>query len=96
MKVNQAPAKASTPVRLGDRVEAFVDRPRILEVRGLVEKRVSAPAAATCYIDHSPPLVRKRRMPPAPRRERGMGRPTKRERRQMDRVRARDIDEESP
>jgi ribosome-associated heat shock protein Hsp15 len=94
VKVNEATAKASTPVKIGDRVETFIDRRRVLEVVVIVEKRVGAPAAATCFIDHSPPVVPKRRQPPAPRRERGMGRPTKRERRHFDRVRARETAEE--
>ncbi len=87
MRVNGAPAKASAQVKVGDRVEAFVERQRVLVVTALIDKRVGAAIAATCFIDHSPPAVPKRRMPPAPRRERGMGRPTKRERRQMDRAR---------
>ena len=82
-------AKASTMVKVGDRVAAFVERQRILEVSAVIEKRVGAPVAATCYIDHSPQVIVKRRQPPAPRRERGMGRPTKRERRQLDEVRER-------
>ena len=56
---------------------------RTVEVRQLLEKRVGAALAADSYIDHTPP--------PPPReervaeRERGAGRPTKRERRQLDR-----------
>lgn len=87
VRVNGGPAKASTHVKPGDRVEAFVERQRILEVVALIEKRVGAPAAAKCFIDHSPPAPVVKRQPPAPRRAPGMGRPTKRERRQLDRVR---------
>lgn len=94
VKVNGATAKASNVVKIGDRIEAFVDRPRVLVVSAVIGKRVGAPVAATCFVDHSPPPVPKRRMAPAPRRERGMGRPTKRERRQLDRARARDLDVE--
>ena len=32
VRVNRGAAKASTPVKVGDRVEAFVERERILEV----------------------------------------------------------------
>lgn len=87
VRVNDATAKAATPVKVGDRVRAFVDRERILEVTALIEKRVGAPDAAKCFVDHSPPVVRKKRVAPAPRRPQGMGRPTKRERRQLDRAR---------
>ena len=89
VKVNDATAKASTTIKAGDRILTFVERQRILEVTAVIDKRVGAPVAAKCFIDHSPPVVAKKRQPPAPRRERGMGRPTKRERRQLDRVRAR-------
>jgi len=87
VRVNRVAAKASTSVKIGDRVEAFVERPRVLEVVSVIEKRVGAPIAAKCFIDHSPPVPVVKRQPPAPRRAPGMGRPTKRERRQMDRLR---------
>ncbi|HEX3425039.1 MAG TPA: RNA-binding S4 domain-containing protein [Acidimicrobiales bacterium] len=89
VKVNGSPAKPATTVRVGDRVEAFVGRQRVLEVVRVIDTRVGAPIAATCVVDHSPP--------PPPREERstgllrptGYGRPTKRDRRQMDRLRSR-------
>ncbi|HTJ59898.1 MAG TPA: RNA-binding S4 domain-containing protein [Candidatus Saccharimonadales bacterium] len=87
VRVNRSPAKASTPVKVGDRVEAFVERPRILEVVALRDKRVGAAVAATCFIDHSPPAPVVRREPRVFVREPGAGRPTKRERRQIDRLR---------
>ena len=87
VKVNGAPAKAAHPVRVGDRVEAYVhDRQRVLEVVQIIEKRVSAPLAAECLVDHSPP--------PPPKewyldvaRDPGAGRPTKKDRRHLDRFR---------
>jgi len=89
VKVNGSTAKPATTVRVGDRVEAFSGRQRVLEVVRVIDTRVGAPIAATCVVDHSPP--------PPPREERdtglvwapGGGRPTKRDRRQMDRVRSR-------
>lgn len=87
VKVNRATAKASTPLKVGDRVQAFFGRERILEVVVLIDKRVGPAVAATCFVDHSPPAPVVRRQPPMPKRERGAGRPTKRERREMDRVR---------
>jgi len=87
VRVNRAPAKSSTPVKVGDRVEAFVERQRILEVAVVIDKRVGAAVAATCLIDHSPPAPVVRRLPRVAVRERGAGRPTKRERRELDRLR---------
>jgi ribosome-associated heat shock protein Hsp15 len=79
-------AKASTPVKVGDRVEAFVERERILEVVTLIDKRVGAAIAATCLVDHSPPVPVVQRLPRVFVREPGSGRPTKRERRELDRL----------
>lgn len=91
VKVNGQPAKAASAVRVGDRVEAFVhDRERVLDVVKVIDKRVGAPLAAECVIDRSPP-------PPAREdaigllvRDPATGRPTKRDRRQLDRFRGRD------
>jgi ribosome-associated heat shock protein Hsp15 len=87
VRVNRGTAKASTQVKVGDRVEAFVERERILEVVVVIEKRVGATVAATCLIDHSPPVPVVKREPRVFVRERGSGRPTKRERRAIDRLR---------
>jgi ribosome-associated heat shock protein Hsp15 len=84
--VNGVSAKPSTKVRAGDRVEAFVaDRTRILEVVRPIESRVGAPVAATCYVDHSPPVVRQ--AGPAVTLVRGEGRPSKRLWRELERLR---------
>lgn len=87
MRVNRAPAKASTQVKAGDRVEAFVARPRVLEVVSVIDKRVGAAVATKHLVDHSPPPPLRRRQPPVFVREPGSGRPTKRERRALDRLR---------
>ena len=87
VRVNRMPAKASTMVEVGDRIEAFVERERILEVVTVIAKRVGAPLAATYLIDHSPPAPVIKREPRVFVRERGAGRPTKRERRELDRLR---------
>ena len=85
--MNRAPAKASMSVKVGDRVEAFVGRERILEVAVVIDKRVGAAVAAKCLVDHSPPAPVVRRRPAVFVREPGTGRPTKRERRELDRLR---------
>jgi ribosome-associated heat shock protein Hsp15 len=84
--VNGSPAKPSTKVRAGDRVEARIaDRERIVEVVRPIESRVGAAVAATCYLDHSPPVVPEVR--PAMTVVRGEGRPNKRLRRELERLR---------
>ena len=91
VRVNGRGVKAARLVRPGDRVEARVGvRHRVLEVVDPIDQRVGAPVAATCFVDHSPPPDRTERSgPPAADRERGSGRPTKRERRATDRLRGR-------
>src|SRR5258708_8383800 len=85
VRVNRIAAKALTPVKVGDRIEAFLERERILEVVRLIDKRVGAAIAATCLVDHSPPAPFIRRLPRAAVREKGAGRPTKGDQRQPDR-----------
>ncbi len=84
--VNGRPAKPSTTVRPGDRVEVRIhERDRVVEVVRTITKRVGAPVAITCYVDHSPPPPSAEERPLAPLfRPRGSGRPTKKERRQLD------------
>jgi ribosome-associated heat shock protein Hsp15 len=85
--LNGAPAKAASAVRAGDRVEARIaQRQRTVEVVQVIQKRVGAPVAATCMIDHTPPME-PADTTPVFRRDRGAGRPTKRDRRQIDRLR---------
>lgn len=89
VRINGRIAKPAAQVRVGDRVEAQVHRrERIVEVARIIDTRVAAPLAVECYVDHSPPPIRSD-LPPIAERERGAGRPTKRERRQLDRWRGR-------
>jgi len=87
VRVNGAPAKAATLVREGDRVtvRGHGDE-RLLEVVRAIDKRVGAPVAAACVVDHTPPADRRREAPPF-WREPSAGRPTKRDRRRLDRLR---------
>lgn len=89
VKLNRMPAKPATLVKPGDNVEARVGpRLRLVEVTGLIEKRAGAAIAGSCYVDHSPPPATKEEAGSLNfARDRGAGRPTKRERRQLDRVR---------
>lgn len=87
VRVNSNSAKPSTKVRAGDVVHALIaERERIVEVVRPIETRVGAPVAATCYIDNSPPPV-VRENAPGIKAVRGEGRPNKRLRRELDRMR---------
>ncbi len=85
--VNGNVAKPSSKVRAGDRVDALIaGRERIIEVVRPIQSRVGAPIAVTCYVDHSPPPV-VTEVRPGIMAVRGEGRPSKRLRRQLERLR---------
>ena len=85
--INGSTAKPSTKIRAGDRVDALIaTRERVLEVVRPIESRVGAPVAVTCYVDHSPPPV-VREVRPGIMAVRGEGRPSKRLRRELERIR---------
>ena len=86
VEVDGRPVKPALKVKVGDRVTARVgQRERILDVARIIDKRVGAPVAVECYVDHSPPPPERPLQALFGERERGSGRPTKRERRQIDR-----------
>ncbi|WP_016905247.1 RNA-binding S4 domain-containing protein [Streptomyces xiaopingdaonensis] len=88
VRVNGDRVKAAHAVRPGDEVRLrHSGRERIVVVRRLVKKRVSATVAAGCLTDNSPPPPPREEQAQPPRRDRGAGRPTKKERREMDRLR---------
>lgn len=88
--VNGTAVKPAAAVQLGDRVEAYLhQRRRVVVVERLLTKRVGAAVAVECYTDHSPPPPEREIADVFAVRERGAGRPTKRERRQLDRLRGR-------
>ncbi len=90
VRLNGSPVKPATPVRAGDRVAARVhDRDRVLEVARVIVTRVSPAVAAECVIDHSPPAPSPEVSSPGFVRDPATGRPTKRDRRQLDRLRKR-------
>jgi ribosome-associated heat shock protein Hsp15 len=88
VSVNGETAKPATRVHVGDRIETYAaQRRRVLEVVELLDKRVGAPRAAEALVDHSPPPPPPEAAAPAMLRDRGAGRPTKRDRRAIDRLR---------
>lgn len=91
VKLGGQPAKASQQVRIGDEVRVRIHGfDRIVIVKQLLKKRVGAPAAAEAIEDRSPPRPTAIDAAQVPHRPRGAGRPTSRERREIDRLRGRD------
>ncbi len=87
VRVNDRPAKPATSVSAGDEVRVRVaGATKVVEVVRVIQKRVGAVDAATCYLDRTPAPPPEAAVPVA-RRDRGAGRPTKRERRVLDRFR---------
>ncbi|MFD1713206.1 RNA-binding S4 domain-containing protein [Amnibacterium flavum] len=88
VRVRGERAKAAAPVRIGDEVRIRMDgRERIVVVQRIVAKRVSAVVAADCLTDLTPPPPPKVESPLEVIRDRGAGRPTKRERRDIEKFR---------
>jgi len=90
VRVNGERAKAAQPVRPGDelrvRIQGF---DRILVVKQTITKRVGAAVVAESVEDRTPPPPPPELTGFVPVRDRGAGRPTKRERREIDRLRGR-------
>jgi ribosome-associated heat shock protein Hsp15 len=90
VQVNGAKAKPAAPVKVTDTVRIRVgDRERVVEVLRLIEHRVGAELAAACLIDRSPPPPPRDPLDRPGRRPPGAGRPTKRDRRDLNRARGR-------
>ncbi|MEU9985805.1 RNA-binding S4 domain-containing protein [Streptomyces sp. NPDC048045] len=86
--VNDERVKPAYSVRVGDEVRLRHEgRDRVVIVKRLIRKRVGAPVAVQCYIDNSPPPPPRESVAPAGLRDRGAGRPTKRDRRELERLR---------
>ncbi|WP_086722659.1 RNA-binding S4 domain-containing protein [Streptomyces carpinensis] len=88
VRVNGERVKPAHSVRVGDEVRLRQEgRERIVVVRRLIRKRVGAPVAVQCYVDNSPPPPPREAVAPIGVRDRGAGRPTKRDRRELERLR---------
>ncbi len=88
VRVNGERVKPAYAVRVGDEVRLrHAGRERIVVVKRLIRKRVGAPVAVQCYVDNSPPPPPRETVAPAGVRDRGAGRPTKRDRRELERLR---------
>jgi ribosome-associated heat shock protein Hsp15 len=92
VKVGEYQVKPSFMVSEGEVVTVKKDGFNFqFKVVQLIEKRVGAPIAVTCYQDVTPPEERNKYeawflngSPAAERREKGAGRPTKKERREIE------------
>lgn len=87
---NKHPVKPATGLKVDDLIELpFLEGPglRLILVKDLIELRVSAPLAQACYEDLTPPAVYEANRQALKERRDAGGRPTKKERRQIGRIR---------
>ncbi|MFI0263696.1 RNA-binding S4 domain-containing protein [Streptomyces sp. NPDC017056] len=90
VRVNGERVKAAQAVRAGDEVRLrHAGRERVVVVKRLVRKRVGAAVAAECFVDNSPPPPPREEIAAVGHRDRGAGRPTKRDRRELEQLRGR-------
>jgi ribosome-associated heat shock protein Hsp15 len=88
VRVNGASAKPAATVRPGDAVSVRLPgRERVLEVLQPIERRVGAALVAESALDRSPPAPAREEVVTPFHRVAGSGRPTKRDRRELDRLR---------
>ena len=89
--VNAEAAKPARRVRAGDLIAVSLPRGRrrILKVAAIGDRRGSAEVAKALFEDLTPPEPPRLRLASPPRRDPGSGRPTKRERRDIERLRGR-------
>src|SRR6478672_6123714 len=90
VKLNDELVKPAHIVKIGERYTLSMPQgvKKIIEVTGLIDKRQSFEIAKENYIDHSPPVEKTEKLDsvfimPNMKRDRGAGRPTKKDRRDM-------------
>lgn len=97
VRVNGERVKPAYGVRAGDEVRLRHEgRERVVVVKRVIRKRVGPPVAVECYVDNSPPPPPREAVAPAGIRDRGAGRPTKRDRRDMERLRGMEAGSSGP
>lgn len=97
IRINDTPTKPSSQVRVGDRVEARLrDITKTYRVIELAEKRVGASALPDLIVDETPAeeiaLAQERRENAKLQIPRGIGRPTKKNRRDLEKFFGRPLD----
>lgn len=92
VKLGGQALKAAHVVKVGEvyHIHKGTER-KVVEVKDLLERRVDAPTAQLFYIDLTPAEDQPGKMPsvftvPVLKRDKGTGRPTKRERREIDKL----------
>ncbi len=90
VKLNDEAVKAAHNVKIGERYTLSFPQgiKKIIEVSGLIDKRQSFDIAKENYTDHSPPIDKIEHQDsaffmPNLQRDRGAGRPTKKDKRDM-------------
>jgi ribosome-associated heat shock protein Hsp15 len=90
VRLNDVLVKPAHIVKIGERYTLSMPQgvKKIIEVSGLIDKRQSFEVAKQNYIDHSPPVEKTEKLESMffkvnIQRERGSGRPTKKDRRDM-------------
>ncbi|MEJ8636215.1 MULTISPECIES: RNA-binding S4 domain-containing protein [Streptomyces] len=87
VRVNGERVKPAHGLRVGDQLRLFhAGRERVVVVSTILRKRVGAPVAVQAYVDNSPPPPPREFTAPVAIRDRGAGRPTKRDRRELERL----------
>lgn len=90
VKRNGHPMKPASPVQPGDLLEVpFAEGPgfRSISVKAVIVKRVGAPEAQACYEDRTKPEIYEAlRQWHEVKRDAGKGRPTKHDRREIDKI----------
>lgn len=88
VKINGKSVKPSYSLKTGETIHfSYYGNKKIVEVLALISKRVGAELAAECYKDMSPPIDVQQLQSAFYQfevRDRGVGRPTKKERRAID------------
>lgn len=87
VSVNGEKVKPAQQLRIGDEIRLRGgEQERVVTVSRLIVKRVSAAVASECLVDNTPPPLPRVEIPQVAVRDRGAGRPTKRDRREIDRL----------
>jgi len=90
VKVDGRSVKPSRGLRGGERLVCSTPAgDRVLEVVALAERRGPASAARELFVDHTPPAPPRELRLPGEFREKGAGRPTKRDRRLIEQLQKR-------
>jgi ribosome-associated heat shock protein Hsp15 len=87
ISINGQKVKPSHQVRIGDEVRAQVAHERILGVKAIPLKRGAAPEAALAVDERTPPPPPREETPAQVLRDLARGRPTKKDRRDLTRLR---------